>query len=197
MAEAYRSRTCLRVLSLTLVLKTKRYTGNETPPLFRMHAESSCGRYSSREILRIKFVRMRQAALIWVWFCPAEEGVGCRYEFWHESYGEMWLDTLISSSEVCMIVRRLLLFVSALLLATLLSSFVSAHHSMPEKVRRVCRSCHGLKPVCAKLETKSYAGWKLTVRNMVARGARLTTSNIEPVAKYLAGLERGDPSICK
>ena len=32
MAEAYRSRTYLRPLSLTLVLKTRRNTGYETPP---------------------------------------------------------------------------------------------------------------------------------------------------------------------
>ena len=32
MAETYRSRTYLRPLSLTLVLKTRRNTGYETPP---------------------------------------------------------------------------------------------------------------------------------------------------------------------
>ena len=32
MEEAYRSRTYLRPLSLTLVLKTRRNTGYETPP---------------------------------------------------------------------------------------------------------------------------------------------------------------------
>ncbi len=32
LAEAYRSRTYLRPLSLTLVLKTRRNTGYETPP---------------------------------------------------------------------------------------------------------------------------------------------------------------------
>ena len=44
---------------------------------------------------------------------------------------------------------------------------------------------------------RSLAGWKLMVRNMVARGAHLTTRKIEPAAEYLAGLEPGDPTICE
>ena len=96
-----------------------------------------------------------------------------------------------------MTVRKLFLFAMTLLLAVTVSGFAVAEDDMPEKVRRACGSCHAIKPVCLKLGTKSPAGWKLTVRNMVARGARLTTRNIEPVAEYLAELEPGDLSICR
>ena len=67
---------------------------------------------------------------------------------------------------------------------------------MGDEVRRACGSCHSLKRVCAALGERDGAGWKLTVRNMVARGARVTTGNIEPLADYLAGLESGDPAVC-
>jgi len=87
--------------------------------------------------------------------------------------------------------------VALVLVATVaVSGFAVAGDDIADDVRRACRSCHALKPVCLKLGTRSLAGWKLTVRNMVARGARVTTRNIGPVAEYLAGLETGDPSIC-
>lgn len=41
LAEAYRSRTYLRPLSLTLVLKTRRNTGYETPPFGKIEETSA------------------------------------------------------------------------------------------------------------------------------------------------------------
>ena len=42
MAETYRSRTYLRPLSLTLVLKTRRNTGYETPPPANIKKTTPC-----------------------------------------------------------------------------------------------------------------------------------------------------------
>lgn len=93
---------------------------------------------------------------------------------------------------------RKMFFVGVVLAATVaFSGFSAADDDIADDVRRACRSCHSLKPVCQELGVRSLAGWKLVVRNMVARGARLTTRNIEPAAEYLATLEPGDPAICE
>ena len=92
--------------------------------------------------------------------------------------------------------RKPFFVVLVLVVAVAVSGFAVAGDDIADDVRRACRSCHALKPVCLKLGTRSLASWKLTVRNMVTRGARITTRNIGPAAEYLAGLEPGDPNIC-
>ena len=98
-----------------------------------------------------------------------------------------------------MVTRKMIVLVLVLLLAV--SGFAMAGseegEDMSVTVRRACGSCHTLKPVCRKVGTLTRANWKLTVRNMVARGAHVPTRNVEPMAEYLAGLEQGDPSVCK
>ena len=95
--------------------------------------------------------------------------------------------------------RKMIVFVLVLLLvfSGLAVAGSEEGEDMSVTVRRACGSCHTLKPICRKVGTRTSASWKLTVRNMVARGAYVPTRNVEPMAEYLAGLEQGDPSVCK
>ncbi|MBG0790221.1 MAG: hypothetical protein H0S80_06955 [Desulfovibrionaceae bacterium] len=95
--------------------------------------------------------------------------------------------------------RKLLHAAPALLSAAVVFGFgmgAASGNGSADEVRRACNSCHSLKRVCALLGERTEAGWDLSIRNMVARGALVTTGNIKPMARYLAGVEQDDPALC-
>lgn len=61
---------------------------------------------------------------------------------------------------------------------------------------KACTQCHSAKRICLNLGAKNEAAWKLTVANMVRKGAQLPASQIDAAAGYLGGLKPGQGPLC-
>lgn len=64
-------------------------------------------------------------------------------------------------------------------------------------VGSACTKCHSSKRICLNLGAKSKNLWKVTVTNMVRKGAKLPADQIDAAADYLAGLKPGQDPICQ
>ncbi len=64
-------------------------------------------------------------------------------------------------------------------------------------VKQACTKCHSSKRICLNVGAKSEALWKVTVVNMVKKGATLPTDKIDATANYLNTLQPGAGKICE
>lgn len=76
-------------------------------------------------------------------------------------------------------------------------SFAVHAADMGGELDKACSTCHSTKRICLNLGVKSEAAWNVTVKNMVAKGARLSSEQIAPAAQYLTNLKPGASTLCK
>lgn len=64
------------------------------------------------------------------------------------------------------------------------------------QVKKSCSMCHSAERVCMNLGVKNEAAWKVTIKRMADKGARVSSDQVDSWAAYLGGLKAGSQPIC-
>jgi len=79
----------------------------------------------------------------------------------------------------------------------MVASLVFAQAGAGKLAAEKCGACHGTARICERLGSRTPEVWKQTVARMTGNGAKLTQSEADSVAEYLATAKPGAKPLCQ
>ncbi|MDD3312900.1 hypothetical protein [Pseudodesulfovibrio sp.] len=89
-----------------------------------------------------------------------------------------------------------LLISGAMAMACLLAVAAGAA-DMGDTVGQACSACHSTKPICRGIGTRDETAWRILVKRMVAKGAKLSSAQATEAAHYLATAKPDQVPFCR